>query len=164
MKEALVAYDLNRAIGLHNTLLVNLGDISEDMRRFRLQTIGRKTLMGYNTHLSIGGPLPGRENVVLTSKDIEIPQVTIVHSVDEALEYVGDDFVCIGGSSIYTQFLPHLDLIHATEVQYRFPLADAFFDELDETWQEVAREHFPANQRSLYDLDFVTHARSRPEL
>lgn len=128
----------NRAIGLAGRLPWHL---PADLKRFRAITLGAPIIMGRRTHESIGRPLPGRKNIVLThAPDYRAEGCTVVHSVEEALrEAAGEEAMVIGGASVYRDFLPRADRIHLTLIHGDFP-ADTFFPEIDRAaWREVER-------------------------
>jgi len=120
-----------RAIGRDGDLLHH---ISADLRRFKALTMGHPIIMGRRTFESFPkGPLPGRENIVLTRSAAYRPEgATIAGSVDEALAAVaGRDAFVIGGGEIYRRFLPLADVIHLTEIDADTPGADTFFPEIN---------------------------------
>ena len=126
----IVAVDKNWAIGFQNKLL---NSIPEDMKFFRETTTGHVVVMGRKTLESFpkGRPLKNRTNVVITrQKDYEVPGAVVVHSVQEALEYLKDfkseDIYVIGGASIYEQMLPYCDVAHVTVMDYAYQ-ADTWF-------------------------------------
>src|SRR5665647_361593 len=93
----------NRGIGKNNDLLFK---IPEDLKHFKEITKGHAVLMGYNTYLSLGMPLPDRANIVLSpDKDLSIEGCIVVDSIDEALDEAKktekNEIFIIGGASIY---------------------------------------------------------------
>lgn len=130
----IVAADKNNGIGFQGRLLVT---IPFDQQLFRRETLGKVVVMGRKTMESLPGgrPLEGRTNLVL-SKDPSWHSkgVTVLHSMEEALEalkgYRDEDIYIIGGESIYRQFLPYVNQIHMTRIDYVYE-ADTFFPELD---------------------------------
>ncbi|HUR69017.1 MAG TPA: dihydrofolate reductase [Candidatus Thermoplasmatota archaeon] len=138
--------------------------IPEDLKRFKALTMGHPIVMGRKTWESIGRPLPGRENVVITRQKLELRGATVVHSLDEALAHVaareaGDAFV-IGGGEIYAQALPRADVVHLTRVHGPFE-GDARFPPLGTEWREVAREARLQEMPERLRFDFVTYERAR---
>ena len=131
----IVAVDKNWGIGFQNKLL---NSIPEDMKFFRETTTGKVVVMGRKTLESFpnGRPLPKRTNVVITrQKDYTVPGAVVLHSVEEALEYLkqfpSEDIYVIGGESIYRQMLPYCDIAHVTLMDYAYQ-ADTWFPNLDE--------------------------------
>lgn len=151
----IVAVDKNWAIGYQNQLLIS---IPEDMRFFRDETSGKAVIMGRNTleTFPAGKPLKNRLNVVITSKDIEIKDAVVVHSIEEALEavkdYKSEDVYVIGGGTIYKQMLPLCDVAHVTKIDYAYH-GDTYFPNLDEMpeWQVEAE----SEERTYYDIEYA---------
>lgn len=159
MKSIVVGYDRNRAIGAGGDLPWGR-DLPADLRRVRELTLGKTIVMGRKTFESISRALPGRENIVLTRSPLDVADVIAVSSLAEAYQRASkEDIVIFGGSSVYGQALPDVDVVYATEVDAEFPGADTFFPELDEGWKEIARESHVADERNLYNHDFVTYAK-----
>lgn len=129
----------NRGIGLRGALPWH---VPEDLKRFKALTMGHALLMGRKTHESIGRPLPGRRNVVITRGAATFAGCERAGSLDEALALVADDpmpFV-IGGAQLYADALPKVTHLFLTELD-RDVEADTFFPQLDPaSWQEVKRE------------------------
>jgi dihydrofolate reductase len=157
------ALSSNRVIGRDNALPWKL---SEDLRRFKALTLGHPVVMGRKTYESIiaslGKPLPGRENIVVTrSARYEAPGCRVAHSLDEALEAAraapGGDLCCvIGGEEIFRLALPLADRMELTEIHRDYE-GDAWFPPWrHEEWQETARE--PRESGGLR-YDFVTYQR-----
>lgn len=137
--------------------------IPEDLKRFKAITMGHPIAMGRKTWASIGRPLPGRENLVITrQKGFEAPGATVVHSIAEAMEHArargASDLFAIGGGEIYREVLPFARVAHVTEVHARFE-GDATFPHLDPGWREVAREPRSQAEPTPLRYDFVTYER-----
>lgn len=157
----------NRVIGRNNQLPWYL---PEDLKYFKRVTMGKPIIMGRKTYESIGKPLPGRTNIVLTSQPgFSAEGVVVCHSMDEAVEHASavaevngcDEAVVIGGEAIYTEMLPRADRIYLTEVHAQVE-GDAFFPAFDRgDWQEVARESFARSGPNPYDYSFVVLDRRR---
>ncbi len=160
MKSIVVAYDTNRGIGAHNDLLWQR-DLPADLRHFKELTMGGSLIMGRNTFDSIGRALPGRENIVVTHRVLDMVDVIAVDSLVAAYAAAhGNQFV-IGGASIYEQALPDCDIVYATEVHQTFPQAEVFFPDLGEEWTERSREPHAVDEKNKYPYDFVTYVRGR---
>ena len=124
-------------------------ELPEDLRRFKATTMGHPVIMGRRTFEAIaerlGGPLPGRTNVVLSRGEPDLPEdVVLAGSVDEALEAAEATGAAIayvaGGGTVYTQFLPRADRLLLTEVEAA-PAGDTRFpDREPDAWREVDRE------------------------
>ncbi|MFC1774605.1 type 3 dihydrofolate reductase [Pseudomonadota bacterium] len=155
----IVALARNRVIGRDNQLPWRL---SADLQHFKRLTMGRPIVMGRKTCESIGKPLPGRTNIVVTrNSSFSAEGCRVVHSIDEALVAAGgaDEVMIMGGENLYSQLLPRADRLYLTEVQAEVS-GDAWFPELDQTqWQELERESHRADENNEFDYDFVVLAR-----
>ena len=163
MKSIVVAYDKKYGIGVANDLLW-LRDLPADLRHFKQTTMGGAIIMGRKTFDSIGIPLPGRQNIVISRSTMIIEGATAVTSLDEAYRAVEPDreIYIIGGGQIYEAALPTVDRVVATEVDAEFPQATVFFPALDRAiWHEVSREHHDADERNKYPFDFVVYDRAK---
>lgn len=158
MKSIVVAYDSHRGIGASNDLLWQR-DLPADLAHFKKLTMGGSLIMGRNTFESIGLALPGRENIVVTHRPLDVVDVIAVNSLAAAYEKAHGNQFIIGGGQIYSQSLPDVDVVYATEVHETFPRAEVFFPELSGEWREVAREAHLADDRNKYAYDFVTYKR-----
>lgn len=155
----IVAIDKKYAIGKANKIPWHL---PADFAHFKKVTLGHPVIMGYNTYLSIGKPLPGRTNIVLTDKE-EIEGCEVAHSLEEALvvgmTHMTDIFV-IGGASVYEQSLPLADKLVVTHVDTEVEGADTFFPKIDTAvWKEVSREKRSADEKNVFTMEFVTYER-----
>ena len=146
----------NWVVGINNKLP---WDLPADMEHFRQKTLGKPVIMGQKTLESIGKPLPGRTNIVLTLDENFHPQgCTVAHSIEEALGAAKDfeEVMICGGVSIYKQFLPLADRMYLTRIKNDFE-GDAFFPEFDwEDWKEVERIEHPAGDGNPYKYSFIT--------
>jgi dihydrofolate reductase len=160
----IVAMALNGVIGRGNGLPWKL---PEDLRRFKASTMGKPLLMGRKTYESIGRPLPGRLNIVLTRDAAwSAPGVSVVHTVEEALNAAGDasELMVIGGAEIYRLVMPFARRIYLTHVHAEVP-GDTYFPAFDPTqWVDVECDAYPADERNAFPLTFMTlERRSAPE-
>jgi len=146
----IVATDERGAIGRGGGLPWRLPD---DLKRFKSLTMGKPIVMGRKTWESIGKPLPGRHNIVITRQaGFAAPGVTVVASLDDALLAAGDvpEVCIIGGAEIYRLALPRAGLIHLTRV-HAVVDADTFFPELGAgEWDEVQVEQHAADEKHVY--------------
>lgn len=151
-----VAMASNGVIGRDGGLPWRLPD---DLKRFKSITMGRPILMGRRTFESLGRPLPGRENIVLTRDPAwSAPGCRVVRSLDAALEAAGGaaEVMVIGGAEIYRLAWPRLARLELTEVHADVD-GDTRLDAFDPAgWREVAREHHPADGRHALAFSFVT--------
>jgi len=161
----IVAMAQNGVIGRDNALPWRL---PEDLRRFRAFTLGKPILMGRKTFESIGRPLEGRTNLVLTRDRSWFGHgVIVVHSVEEALTQASasDELVVIGGAEIYRLVLPFARRIYLTHVHADVQ-GDITFPEFDPTqWADVEYSSQPADDEHAYPVTFVTlERRNAPEV
>lgn len=148
----------NRVIGDRNTLPWRL---PEDLRHFKQTTLGHPVAMGRKTWESIGRPLPGRQNIVVTrDAGFQAEGAQVVHSVEQALEAAqGEEVFVIGGAQIYEETLGRAHRIYLTEIQQEFE-GDAHFPELSAgQWKEVARTSHVAAAPNTFSFDFVVYER-----
>jgi dihydrofolate reductase len=137
-----------------------------DLKHFKQLTMGKPVVMGRLTWESIGKPLPGRLNLVLTrDPQWRAEGATRVRSLDEALRLAKDagstELMVIGGAYVYREALPLARRIHLTRVRAE-PWGDTLFPELDPgDWQETARHEHLSDERNASDLTFVTLERAR---
>jgi dihydrofolate reductase len=149
----IAAMDKNNVIGKDNSLPWKL---PADMKRFKELTVGKPVVMGRKTFESIGKPLPGRKNIILTrDKNFRAKGCVVVHSVDESLKAAESsaELMIIGGAQIYRQFLPIANKMHLTLIDAEFG-GDAYFPEYSKNeWKEVKREEHQNNHRYSF-VDF----------
>jgi dihydrofolate reductase len=155
-----VAMDANRVIGYRNRLPWHL---PADLRHFRQLTMGKPILMGRKTWESIGRPLPGRLNIVITrDRDYAAAGCIVVHSAEEALQAAQGygEVMLIGGEQLFRQLLPRADTLYITRVDGEFP-GDTFFPELDRAeWHEVARSEQAPDEKNAHACSFITLERT----
>ena len=160
----LAAVAANGVIGDRNALPWRL---PEDLRHFKALTLGHPVVMGRKTFESIGRPLPGRANIVVTrSRDYQATGCTVVDSVAAALEAAVSDIEAkqsadvvyvIGGADIYRQVLAAANCLELTEIKSEFP-GDARFPDIDwGEWQETQRSAHISESGLAFD--FVTYER-----
>jgi dihydrofolate reductase len=117
--------------------------ISEDLRRFKRLTMGHPVIMGRKTYESLGKPLPGRRNIVLT-RGIPISGIECFADLDTAINACpGNTIFIIGGAELYRQVLPLADALFLTLV-HQSPDGDTKFPDFDRrAWSEISREEGP---------------------
>jgi dihydrofolate reductase len=109
-----------------------------DFRRFKRVTMGKTLIMGRKTFESIGHPLPGRRNIVVTSRPLDVAGIEIVPSLEEAVERAGDeiDVWFIGGARIYEEAMKYVDVIDVTYVPDKVGGNDVVrAPHIDGTWE-----------------------------
>jgi len=137
---AIAVTNKNRAIGFKNKLLWKL---PPDLEHFKKITSGHTVIMGGNTFISLGRPLPNRVNIVITkNKDLSMLGCIVVSSPEEALERAKaeeeklendhKEIFIIGGASIYAQLLPHVEKLYLTIVDDETAEADTYFPDYSE--------------------------------
>lgn len=161
----IVAVAGNGVIGNNNTLPWKLPG---DLQNFKRLTMGKPVVMGRRTYESIGRPLPGRTNIVVTRNESFTAQgVQVAHSLDEALAVAyavagragAEEVMVIGGAEIYAATIPRADRLYITEVHASVD-GDAFLPTIDwACWREVRREHRVAQSPDLCDYSFVCYER-----
>jgi dihydrofolate reductase len=159
----IAAQSQNRVIGNNNKLPWYL---PEDLKYFKRVTLGKPIIMGRKTFESIGRPLPGRTNIIITRNPDwthDGAGVRVVHSLQQAIELAEslalvngfEESLVIGGAEIYALALPQADRLYLTQVHAEVQ-GDAHFPPLDPMqWQEMAREDFSAIEPNPYDYSFI---------
>ncbi|ABE40577.1 dihydrofolate reductase [Rhodopseudomonas pseudopalustris] len=161
----IVAVAENGVIGEGNAIPWRL---KSDQRRFKQLTLNKPVIMGRKTYQSIGRPLPGRTNIVVT-RDTHFQAAGVVVAPSfEAAERVaaGDamrrsatEVVVVGGSEIYAHWLPRATCIELTEV-HASPQGDTTFPAIDpDQWEEVARTRHGAGPEDSVEFSYVTYRR-----
>ena len=150
MKLSLIAaMAKNRVIGANNRLPWHL---PADLRNFRRVTMGKPIMMGRKTFDSIGRPLPGRTNVVISRNRNYRPEGCVIfHSIDAALQQFRryEEVMVIGGASFYEQLLPVADRLYLTVIDRDFA-GDTVFPRFDASrWQQIERQDFPADSETV---------------
>ncbi len=149
----IAAVDENSGLGHDNQLLCYL---PADLKHFKKITMGKPIIMGRKTFESIGKPLPGRRNIVLSRSPLKIDGVEVVHSLSDALILTKDvpEAMIIGGANIYTQAICYTQIIYLTEIHHQFN-ADVYFPQLNqEDWITVSSEKRVQDEENPYDMTF----------
>ena len=155
MLSLIVAMAENHVIGINNSLPWHLPN---DLQYFKKATMGKPIIMGRKTYESIGRPLPGRRNIVITRQQDYAPQashqIDVVTSLEQAIQ-LGEDIALvdgheevfvIGGAEIYKQALTMVDRLYITHVLAEVE-GDAYFPAVDwKQFTEIAREDFSADE------------------
>ncbi|WP_024303809.1 dihydrofolate reductase [Pseudogulbenkiania sp. MAI-1] len=148
----------NHVIGIDNRLPWHL---PEDLRHFKAVTLGKPVIMGRKTYDSIGRPLPGRRNIVVTRQQgWSAAGVEVAHSLEAALALVAaaESACVIGGAELYRQALPLAHRLELTEIAEAYQ-GDAHFPAFStEEWREVQRETHRSEQGLGYA--FVSYQRA----
>lgn len=136
----IVAQSKNRVIGMGNKLPWRM---PADLAHFKKLTMGKPIVMGRKTYESIGRPLPGRKNIVITrNKNLLLPGCEVFHALEKALEALGTEpeVMVIGGANLYAQCINKANALYVTEVDTNCE-GDAFFPEIDlSIWKMIDQE------------------------
>ena len=155
MLSIIAALSRNRVIGKDNQLPWRL---PADLKHFKTVTLGKPVIMGRKTFDSIGKPLPGRSNIVVT-RDADYARygMLVAHSLDEAIALAGDvpEVMLIGGAQLYAEALPRAQRMYLTLIDAIFT-GDAHFPEYDaDEWHETAREDYTPDEVNSHCYSFV---------
>ena len=161
----IVACAENGVIGRNNALPWHL---SEDLRHFKRVTMGKPIVMGRKTFESIGRPLPGRTNIVISrSADYRAEGIEVVPTLYAALQLAErvarrdgvQELMVIGGAQVYAEALPRASRLYLTEVHAQVE-GDAYLPAIDwSRWRETSRERHAAAAPNPYDYSFVVFER-----
>lgn len=149
----IVAMTRERVIGKDNGMPWHL---PADLAYFKRVTLGKPVVMGRNTFESIGRPLPGRRNVILSRSLSEAPAGTeLAGSPAAVLELLAEaeEVMIIGGGQLYAAFLPLASRLYLTRIDASLE-GDTRFPEIGEEWRLVSEEIRPADERNPYDCRF----------
>lgn len=158
MISIIAAVDEQLGIGFNNQLLCHL---PADLKHFKELTMGKPIIMGRKTFESIGKPLPGRLNIVLSQQQWVCEGVMIFPSLNEALQYVksAPEIMVIGGAALFEQALPLAQRIYLTVIHHYF-LADVFFPSIDfKHWIEYSKQTVGCDEKNPFDMTFYRYER-----
>ena len=163
MINIIAAVDQNMGLGRNNELLAH---ISPDLKYFKKKTKGSTVVMGYNTYLSLPvKPLPNRKNIVLTSKNIKLPNCTVMNNIEEVLKYSNENkkenIFIIGGESIYRQFIEHADILFLTHIFEEFEDVDVYFPNIED-WKLIRAFGSNENLKHKYKHIFAIYTKKQP--
>ena len=152
----IVAMASNRVIGINNQMPWHL---SADLKKFKKITMGSPILMGRKTYESIGRPLPGRTNVIISrNPDYRQAGCLVFTDIDRAIVHCcqnHDEIFFIGGSDLYQTMLPRAKTIYLTAIKKEFA-GDSFFPEIDSAeWTEVEREDIDDDPDVPFSYSFL---------
>lgn len=154
----IAAMDRNRLIGCDNGLPWHLPD---DFKHFKAITMGKPVIMGRKTFESIGKPLPGRKNIVLSRTGFEASGIIIVPDIDHALAEASDadEVMIIGGANLYQQMIDRADRMYLTHVDGQFA-GDAWFPEFSlDDWEIISVNHYQSNEKNNYNFNITAYSR-----
>ena len=163
----IVAIAENGVIGKDNNLPWRL---SSDLQYFKKTTLGKPIIMGRKTYESIGKPLPGRTNIIVTrNQHYQQEGCVVAHSLQEAITCARNEaagtVMIIGGAQLYREALliepPMVTHLYVTEVHHTIE-GDATFPSINKAhWQELSREPHSADDKNQYDYSFVVYKRNK---
>jgi len=163
----IVAIAKNGVIGMDNAMPWHL---STDLKRFKILTLTNPVIMGRKTWASLGRPLPGRLNIVITrDMHFRAEGAVIVHSlaaarevaVKEAEKNHVDEIFVIGGSEIFRQAMPFVDRMYMTEI-LAVVEGDTFFPGFEpDDWRAVSSQVVPAGEKDSHPAHYVIYERCR---
>ena|ERR1019366_4559127 len=154
----IVAKAKNNVIGKNNQLIWHL---PADLKFFKKMTMGHTVIMGRKTFDSMGKPLPGRMNVVVTrQKNFHRDGIIIEPSLESALKDLKvEEIFIIGGGEIFKHAMPIADKLYVTEIDESFD-GDVYFPEINpDEWELIEAIPFPKDEKNKYDLSFNTYLR-----
>lgn len=160
MISLLVAMDKNRLIGKDNQLPWHL---PADLAYFKKVTMGHPIIMGRKTFESIGRPLPGRTNIILTrNKNYEMEGCEVIHSIDDVQkmdEQMNEEIFVIGGAEIFKEVLPFADRLYITKIEEVFE-GDTFFPEINyDQWKEISVEQGVTDEKNPYTYAYHVYGK-----
>ncbi len=158
MISLIAAIDKLGGLGFNNQLLAHL---PADLAHFKSITMGKPIIMGRKTYESIGRPLPGRQNIIISTRLESQQKIIIVPTIEQALLCTGDatEVMIIGGAQLFQQSMNLASRMYLTIIDHQFE-ADVHFPLIDmNVWQcceEVVRLH---DEHNKYDMRFCTFER-----
>ncbi len=155
----IVAMASNRVIGLNNKMPWHL---SADLKKFKKITMGSPIIMGRKTFESIGRPLPGRRNIII-SRNLTYQQdgCRVFHDIKSAIDSCKDcdEVFVIGGSTLYETMLPYAEYLYLTEINKEFT-GDTFFPKIDfKHWSVITREDIDNDPGVDFSYSFIKLAK-----
>lgn len=154
----IAALDKNNLIGSDNGMPWHL---PADFKHFKEVTMGKPIIMGRKTFESIGKPLPGRLNIVISRNDFSAEGISSVSSIDAALALVShlEEAIIIGGANIYQQMIDKVDRMYLTHIDASCE-GDAWFPKFNlADWQVTNQVSYKADKKNNFDFSIVTYNR-----
>lgn len=156
MIRIIAAMSKNNVIGRDNKLIWSLPD---DLKRFKELTMGHYIIMGRKTYESIGKPLPGRKNIVISrNPNLKIKGVEIFSDILKAIEYTNNNCFIIGGSEIYKQTIDLADFLYLTIINANLN-GDSYFPQIDSSWILVYDLENNKDDKHMYSYNFKNYSR-----
>jgi len=154
MISMIAAMAKNRVIGKDNQMPWYL---PADFSWFKRCTMGKPIIMGRKTFESIGRPLPGRQNIIISRQQLSIEGVDVVSSIEKALSVAAknhQEVMIIGGGSLYSSCLPMANKLYITQIDEEIE-GDTYFPYIDDSWSETYREYYKKDNNNHYSMDFI---------
>ncbi|HWK21395.1 MAG TPA: type 3 dihydrofolate reductase [Ureibacillus sp.] len=158
MISLIVAHDNNRVIGYENKMPWHLPG---ELQYFKEQTMGKPMIMGRKTFDSIGRPLPGRKNIIITrNENFQVDGVEVARSLEEALKLAGDveEVMIIGGEQIFKMALPITDRLYITHIEHDFN-GDTYFPPYGDEWKLISKSE-PVEAPDGYSYTYCIYERN----
>ncbi|CDH20278.1 type 3 dihydrofolate reductase [Xenorhabdus bovienii] len=149
----IAAMAMDRVIGMENAMPWTLPG---DLAWFKRNTLGKPVVMGRVTYESIGRPLPGRLNIVISSQPARDDSATWVSTIEEALAAAGDvdEIMVMGGGKIYEQFIPLAHRMYLTHIDAEVIGDTHFPDYAPDEWNSVFTEYHDADEHNSHGYCF----------
>lgn len=152
----------------NNRVIGNKGKIPwylpADFAHFKKTTMGHPVIMGRTTFESIGKPLPGRTNIVLTTRPLSQEGIVVFADLSSAVAYaktLSPKVFVIGGARVYAEALPIADRLHLTRIDGLFD-GDTFFPEIyEDEWAEHSKTTYGKDTQNTHSMTFVVYERKR---
>ncbi|MGC4378742.1 dihydrofolate reductase [Fictibacillus sp. Mic-4] len=150
-----VAMDENHLIGSKNKLPWHL---PADLKYFKKVTMNKPIVMGRKTYESIGKPLPGRENIVLTrDRNYKAEGCTVIYSVEDIIKRDNEEICVIGGAEVFRLFMPYVNRMYITKIHETFE-GDTYFPDFNEKeWKIVSKTPGQVDEKNKYPHDFIVY-------
>jgi Dihydrofolate reductase len=155
----ILAVSENNVIGRDNKMPWHL---SNDLKRFKSLTTGHAVVMGRKTFQSLGRPLPGRKNIIITrNPDYRAAGCEVANSIENAIQKVENDteIFIIGGGEIYAQMWEKADKLYLTRV-HTIIEGETSVPEVTTYWKEIKKESFIADEKNDYDYTFIDYVKN----
>ncbi len=159
----ITAIDKNQVIGISNRLPWSL---PADLIRFKRITWGKTIIMGHNTYKSIGHPLPGRKNIILSRDKLNIAGCLVYNNLELALDQHLDEkeIFIIGGQNLYQQTINRVHRLYLTIIHHQFD-GDTFFPKWNHLeWEIIEQEEFIPDTQNKYNYTFQILKRKIEEM
>lgn len=156
------AQDKNGLIGKNNELPWRL---PADLKYFKETTMGHPIVMGRKTYESIGKPLPGRTNIILTrDENYQAEGCLVIHTKEDLLKWIrksGDEVFITGGSEVFSLFMQEADRLYVTQIHEVFE-GDTHFPSVDwDNWKLISEKKGSKDEKNPYDFEYLVYKRKQ---